>query len=152
MQNLNNFFSNTVRNVKVPEYANCKPSSTKVNDSVSKSIIKYRNQWGILIIGKVYNKQQESHFTFSNVDKKQMLKKILGLDSVKASQDSYFHKISPKKIQIFFNFLLSDFNHSIRAFTFPSSSNWDKSISVWERRQHILWFFIHAWKMEIISW
>ena len=74
MQNLNNFFSNTVRNVKVPEYANCKPSSTKVNDSVSKSIIKYRNQWSILIIGKVYNKQQESHFTFSNVDKKQMLK------------------------------------------------------------------------------
>ena len=86
-QILNNFFSNIVSNHKIAEYANCDPISDNINDPVVKSIVKYRNHPSILKIGEVCNKKQCSLFSFSHVDKEQILKEILTEDSAKANQD-----------------------------------------------------------------
>ena len=83
----NTFFSNIVSNLTIAEYANCDPISDNINNLVIKSVVKYRNYLSILKIGEVCNKKQCSLFSFSHVDKEQILKEILTEDSAKANQD-----------------------------------------------------------------
>ena len=87
-QTLNTFFSNIVSNLKIAEYTNCDPVSNSINDPVIKSIVKYRNHPSILKIAEVCNRKQCSIFSFSHVDKAEILKEILILDSSKVSQDT----------------------------------------------------------------
>ena len=87
-QILNTFFSNIVSNLKIAEYANCDPISDNINDPVIKSNVQYRNHPSILKIGEVCNRKQCSLFSFSHVDKEEILKEILSLDSTKVSQDT----------------------------------------------------------------
>ena len=121
-QILNTFFSNIVSNLKIAEYANCDPISDEINDPVIKSLVKYRSHQSILKIGGVYNRKQCSLFSFSHVDKDQILKEILSLDSAKASQDTDIAtKIIKDNGDIFSEFLLSGFNNSITTSIFSSS-------------------------------
>ena len=64
---------------------------------------------------------------------------------VKASQDTdiltKYHQIKSRYFSRFSSFGLSLFNQN---FHLPSSSDRDKGTSVWERRQHTVWFFIYA--------
>ena len=87
-QILNTFFSNIISNLKIIEYVNCDPISDNINDLVIKSSVKYCNHPSILKIGKVCNRKQCSLFSFSHVDKEEILKEILSLDSTKVSQDT----------------------------------------------------------------
>ena len=73
-QILNTFFSNIVSNFKIAEYANSDPISDNINDPVIKSIVKYCNHPSILKIGEVCNRKQCSLFSFSHVDKEEILK------------------------------------------------------------------------------
>ena len=61
-------------NLEIVEYGNSDPISDNINNPVIKSIVKYRNHPSILKVGEVCNKQQESHFSFTHVDKGQTLK------------------------------------------------------------------------------
>ena len=70
------------------------------------------------------SRQQEtvSLFIFLHVDKYQILKEILCLDSAKASQDTDITtKIIKDNADIFLDFLLPGFNNSITTSIFPSS-------------------------------
>ena len=59
-------------------------------------------------------------FSIFHVDKEQMLKQILSLDSSKAYQDTEIPtKINQEKADIFSNFFFQVFNHLIRTSTFP---------------------------------
>ena len=118
----NTFFSNIVSNLKIAEYANCDPISDSINNPVNKFIVKYCNHPSILKIGEVCNRKQCSLFSFSHVDKEEILKEILSLDSTKASQDTCIPtKIIKDNTDIFSDFLLSGFNNSITTSIFPSS-------------------------------
>ena len=75
-QILNTFFSNIVSNLKIAEYANYDPISDNINDPVFKPIVRYRNHPSIFNIGDVCNRKQCSLFSFSHVDKKEILKEI----------------------------------------------------------------------------
>ena len=73
-QILNTFFSNIVSNIEIAEYVNCDPVSDNINDPVIKSSVKYRSHPSILKIGEVCNRKQYSLFSFSHVDKEEILK------------------------------------------------------------------------------
>ena len=45
------FFSNIVSDLKIPEYNDCDPLAEKIQDSVLKAIVKYRNYPSLLTIG-----------------------------------------------------------------------------------------------------
>ena len=47
---LNEFFSNIVKNLKIPEYENLNPNFEKVKDPVFKAILKYKNHPSIIAI------------------------------------------------------------------------------------------------------
>ena len=59
-----NTFYNIANNLKIAEYANCDPISDNINDSVIKSIVKYRNHPRMFKIGEVCNRKQCSRFPF----------------------------------------------------------------------------------------
>ena len=93
-----------------------------MNDLVIKCSVKYRNRPSILKMGEVCNRKQCSLFSFSHVDKEEILKEILSLDSSKVSQDTDIPtKILKDNADIFSDFFLSGFNNSITTFIFPSS-------------------------------
>ena len=85
-------------------------------------IVKYRNHPSILKIGEVCNRKLCSRFCFSHVDKEEILKEILSLDSTKVSQDTDIPtKFIKDNADIFSDFLLSGFNNSILTSIFPLS-------------------------------
>ena len=68
----------------------------------------------MLKTGEVRYRKHCSLFSFSHVDKKQILKEILSLDSAKASQDVGIPtKIIKDNADIFSDFLLSGLNNSV---------------------------------------
>ena len=62
---------NTFPILKLQNLLNCHPFLYNINDPAVKSIVKYRIHPSILKIREVCNRQQESFFTFSHVDKDQ---------------------------------------------------------------------------------
>ena len=85
---LNTFFSNIVSNLKIPEYTKYVPLSKFISDPVSKSIVKYRNHPSILKIGEVCHGSHATTFSFSAVQRTQILKEVKKLNSSKASQST----------------------------------------------------------------
>ena len=107
-QILDTFFSNIVSNLKIAEYANCHPISDNINNPVIKFIVKYRSHPSILKIGEVCNRKQRYLFSFSHLDKEEVLREIVSLDLAKASQDTDIPtKIIKDNADIFSDFLLS---------------------------------------------
>ena len=116
---LNSFFSNIVRDLKIPDYNNCNPMAENIQESVLKAIVKYRNHPGILTTGEVFKKI--SPFSFKCVDKDEILKAILNLDASKACQDSDIPSRNIKEnADIFTDILHFSFNNSIYQSEFPS--------------------------------
>ena len=50
---LNTFFSNIVRDLKIPDYNNCDPLAENIQEPVLKAIVKYTNNPSILTIGEI---------------------------------------------------------------------------------------------------
>ena len=100
---LNTFFSNIVSNLKIPKYAKCDPLSEFIVDPVLKSIVKYRNHPSILKIGEVCHGSNAINFSFSTVQRKQILKEITQSNSSKAGQstDQIYQPNSLSKIHMF---------------------------------------------------
>ena len=59
---LNNFFSNIVSNLKIPEYSKHDPLSEFISDLILKYILKYRNHPRILNIGEVCHSSNAINF------------------------------------------------------------------------------------------
>ena len=50
---LNTFFSNIVRDLKIPDYNNCDPLAENIQEPVLKAIVEYTNNPSILTIGEI---------------------------------------------------------------------------------------------------
>ena len=118
---MNTFFSNIVSNLKIEGYSNCDPLANNIRDPVLKCIVKYRNHPSILAIGEVYNKNRRLPFSFSKLQRDEILSDILKLETSKACQATGIHtKIVKENADIFTNILVSNFNDSIEKSNFPS--------------------------------
>ena len=118
---LNTFFSNIVSNLKMEGFSNSDPLANNVRDPVLKCIVKYRNHPSILAIGEVHNKNQRLPFSFSKIQRDEILSDILKLETSRASQDTDIPmKIVKKNADTFANVLVSNFSDSIEKSNFPS--------------------------------
>ena len=84
---LNNFFSNIVTNLKIPEYENLNLNSENVKDPVFKAILKYKNHPSIIAIKE---KSKNSKFTFHKVDNEKVIKEIKRLSKIKPLKSPIF--------------------------------------------------------------
>ena len=105
---LNTFLSNTVSNLKIEGYSNCDPLANNIKDPVLKCIVKYRNHPSILAIGGVYNKNRRLPFSFSKIQRDEILSDILKLETSKACQETDIPtEIVKENADIFANALVS---------------------------------------------
>ena len=104
---LNTFFSNTVSNFNIAEYWSCESLANNINDPILKCVIKYRNHPSILTIGEVCNKRPRLPFSFSKINREQILEEILTFETSKACQDTEIPtKIIKENANIFADILL----------------------------------------------
>ena len=59
---LNNFFSNIVRDLKIPDNNNCHPLAENIQEPVLKAMLKYGSHPSILTIGEVCKKSPQFSF------------------------------------------------------------------------------------------
>ena len=79
---LHAFFSNIVQNLDTQQYNVDDPICENINDPLLKDIIRYRNHPSIVAIKKFFN--SESHFSFKNVQKEEILRELNTLNINKA--------------------------------------------------------------------
>ena len=124
---LNTFFSNIVSNVNIAKYWNCEPRANSVSDPALKCVVKYRNHPNILAIGEVCNKHPRLPFFFSKINREEIQKESLKLETSKAYQDTEIPtKTIKENMDIFADILLASFNDSVEKSNFPSSLKKDK--------------------------
>ena len=112
-----------VRDLKIPNYNNCNPVAENIQELFLKVIVKYRNHPRILTIGEVCKKN--SQFSFSYVDKDEMLTENLNLDASKASQDSDItSRIIKENVDVFTDILQSSLIIRFMSLNFHQSLNW----------------------------
>ena len=118
---LNTFFSNIVSNLNIAEYSNCEPLANNISDPILKCVVKYRNHPSILAIGEVCKKHPRRPFSFSKINREEILEEILKLETSKACQDTDIPtKIIKENADIFADILLARFNDSVEKSNFPS--------------------------------
>ena len=115
---LNTFISNIVGNLNITEYSNCEPLANNISDPILKCVVKYRNHPIILTIGEVCNKHARLPFSFSVINRGEILGEILKLETSKACQDT---DIPTKIIKENADILLANFNDSVEKSYFPPS-------------------------------
>ena len=115
----NNFFSNIVKNLKIPQYSNFDPIAQNIEDPTLKAIVKYKNHPSILTIQAKY--KGKNKFSFTEVTTQDIEKEIFDLETRKASQISDIPtKIIKENVDVFADFLCTSINSSIKSSLFPS--------------------------------
>ena len=115
---LNNFFSNIVKDLKIPEYENFDHSFENVEDPVLRAILKYKNHPSITVIKK---KAKNSVFSFYEVDKDKIKKEINRLNKNKASRKSDIPiKIIHDDVDIFADFIAESLKGAIKTSNFSN--------------------------------
>ena len=114
----NNFFSNIVKNLKIPEYKNLNTNIENVKDPVFRAILKYKNQPSIIAIKE---KSKNEKFSFHEVNNEKIEREIMRLNKNKASQKSDIPiRIIKDNVDIFADFLCETVNCTIKTSNFPS--------------------------------
>ena len=115
---LNTFFSNAVKNLKIPEYQEADPLANNISHPIFKAILKYRNYSSIVAI-KYLNKG--SRFDFCRVSVQNVVKEIKKLNTRKAIQYTDLPvKILKKNSGIFGNNICDFFSDCVDRGDFPS--------------------------------
>ena len=83
---LNNFFSNVITSLNIPQYNETEPVSQNMNDPLIAAIIKYRFHPSIIAIKDKCN--SDLHFNFSFVEYDEIMKEINNLKTSKATQNT----------------------------------------------------------------
>ena len=99
---LNNFFSNIVKNLEIPQYNQVDSICQNIKDPVFKAIIKYRNHPNIIPIKA---RCANSKFSFSFIEKKNVLKEIKNLQINKATQGNISTKLIKNNSDLFVGFI-----------------------------------------------
>ena len=106
-----------VTNLQFPAYVDCNSNLENVADPIVKLILKYRDHPSILAIGEVCKEKSDSPFLFTGIDKEEILKEILNLDTSKACQDTDVPtKILKENADIFADFLHTRFNEFVHEY------------------------------------
>ena len=112
----NNFFSNIVKNLKIPEYKNLNTNLENVKDPVFRAILKYKNHPSIIAIKE---KSKNEKFSFHEVKNEKIEREIMRLNKNKASQKSDNPiRIIKDNVDIFANFLCETVNCTIKTSNF----------------------------------
>ena len=115
---LNTFFSNAVKNLKIPEYQETDPLANNISHPIFKPILKYRNHPSIVAIK---NLNKGLRFDFCRVSVQDVLKAIKKLSTRKATQYTDLPvKILKENSDIFGNYICDFFNDCIDRGDFPS--------------------------------
>ena len=118
---LNNFFSNIIKNLKLPEYfVEDKLSHSLSSHPTLKAVLRYKNQPSIKVIKHKSSSMRFSSFYFSQVDKNTVLKEIRKLNMNKAVQDKDIH-VKILNAEYFAQYICLQFNEAICASKFPAS-------------------------------
>ena len=120
-ETLNNFFSEVVTNLKLPQYHDPTVNVDDIEDPVARTVEKYKNHPSIRLIKENYRNTNNT-FHFENVSVKEIEKELKNLLSSKAAQDTAIPtKVIKDNIDIFTPILLDEFNKSLALGIFPSS-------------------------------
>ena len=111
---LNNFFSNIIKSLGIPQYKDAEPVGQNISDPVLKAITKYRSHPSIKAIKKQCN--TNLYFSFSQIGHDEIMKELNNLDTNKAIQNTDI----PTKL-IFANFIFENLNNCISHSIFPAS-------------------------------
>ena len=115
---LNIFFSNAVKNLKIPRFSNTNSFVERLSDPVLKAILKYKNHPSIVAIR---NANDNSHFRFNEVSVEEIYKKIRKLSTRKSAQCADIPiRVLKEKADIFADYICGFFSESIKKSTFPS--------------------------------
>ena len=110
---LNNYFSNVVKNLKIPEkfVTDSLPQSLSRHPTLN-AILKYKNHSSMRIIKRF--SQRFSSFYFSHVDKNTVLKEIKKLSLNKAVKDSDIPvKVLKENADFFADYIYLQFNEAV---------------------------------------
>ena len=121
-ETLNNFFSEVVTNLNLPQYHNPTVNVDDIEDPVARTIEKSsKNHPSIRLIKENYRNTNNT-FHFENVSVKGIEKELKNLLSSKAAQNTDIPtKVIKANIDIFTPILLDEFNKSLALGIFPSS-------------------------------
>ena len=116
---MNEFFSNVVTNLNIPQFNQIDRTSENISDPVIKAIVKYRAHPSIIVIKE--NCTSKSNFNFSFAEKVDILKEIKMLLSNKATQNTDIPtKLIKDNADIFAEFVFISLNKCIEQSVFPS--------------------------------
>ena len=108
---LNRFFSNAVRDLKIPGFHGAVPVADNISHSIFRAIMKYANHPSTIVIKDLNN---TSMFSFSNVSVADVKKEIRKLDPRKATQNTDIPvRILKQNSDIFGNHICDFFNECI---------------------------------------
>ena len=100
---LNKFFSNAVKNLKIPEYQEADPYADNISHPIFKAIMKFRNQSSITAIK---NLNKGTRFGLCRVSVQDVVKEIKKLSTRKATQSADIPvKILKENADIFGNYI-----------------------------------------------
>ena len=115
---LNTFFSNAVKNSKIPEYQETDSLANNISHPVFRAILKYRNHPNVVAIK---NLNKSSRFDFCRVCVQDVVKEIKKLSTRKATQYTDLPvKILKENSDIFGNYICDFFNDCVDRGAFPS--------------------------------
>ena len=98
--------------------------------------MKCRDHPSILAIGEVCKEKSDSPFLFTGIDKEEILKDILNLDTSKACQNTDVPtKIVKENADIFADFLHKSFNEFVKKSEFPSALKLANITPVFKKRE-----------------
>ena len=115
---LNTFFSNAVKNLKIPRFSKTNPLAERLSDPTLKAILKYKNHPSIVAIRNANN---NSHFHFNEVSAEEVYKEIRKSSPCKSAQSTDIPiRVLKENADIFADYICGFFNESIKKSTFPS--------------------------------
>ena len=115
---LNKFFSNAVKNLKIPEYQEADPLANNISHPIFRAMMKFKNHPSVTIIK---NLNSGSRFDFCRVSVHDVEKEIRRLSTRKATQYSDLPvRILNENSDIFGEYICDFFNEWVDKGTFPS--------------------------------
>ena len=116
---LNEFFSNVVNNLNIPQFNQIDRTSENISDPVIIAIVKYIAHPSVIAIKE--NCTPKSNFNFLFVEKVDILKEIQMLQSNKATQNTDIPtKLIKDNTDIFAELVFTSLNKGIEQSVFPS--------------------------------